>query len=148
MPQSVTQNVTITHLKPKVPDSTHGTQQDQLKDAPPKSTLRKLTEPTSGVAWSQALLGQGGEGVVCFCRFGVQHMKGCTIDDWECGGAAGRDFACLMVLVGYFYSETGLTYAQVWRTSKGLGGGVLRWNQRTQISNLVAIGCQPSGTEQ
>ena len=54
---SLTQNMTITHLRPKVSDSTHGTQQDQLKNAPPKSTVRKLTEPTPGVAWAQALLG-------------------------------------------------------------------------------------------
>ena len=55
----------LVHLKPKVSGSTHGTQQNELKNAPPKSTVQKLTEPTPGVAWPWALLGQrrGGGGV-------------------------------------------------------------------------------------
>ena len=41
MPQSasLTQNMNIMHLKTKVSDSTHSTQWDQLKNAPPKSTV-------------------------------------------------------------------------------------------------------------
>jgi len=34
--------------------------QDPLKNAPPKSTVRKLTEPTPGAAWARAFLGQAG----------------------------------------------------------------------------------------
>ena len=47
-----TQNMNILHLKTKVSQSTHGTQENELKNAPPKSTVRKLTEPTASVAWT------------------------------------------------------------------------------------------------
>ena len=36
---SLTQNMNIMHLKPRVSDSTQSTQQDQLKKALPKSTV-------------------------------------------------------------------------------------------------------------
>ena len=41
MPKSaaLTQNMNILHLKTKVSDSTHGTQWDQLNNAPPKSMV-------------------------------------------------------------------------------------------------------------
>ena len=56
-PASLTQNMNILRLKIQVSDSTHSTQQDQLKNAPPKSTVQKLTEPTPSVAWTR---GRGG----------------------------------------------------------------------------------------
>lgn len=55
------QNMNVLHLKTKLLNSTHSTQQDRLKNASPKSMVRKLTEPTPSVAWTQALLGQGGK---------------------------------------------------------------------------------------
>ena len=62
MPRSAasTQNRTILRLKARVSHSPRGTRWDPLKTAPPKSTARKSTESTPGVAWTQALLGQGG----------------------------------------------------------------------------------------
>ena len=79
MPQvaSLTQNMVIKYLKTKVSDNTHNTQQDQLKNAPPKSTVRKLMQPTPSVAWTWGLLGQsvrgGGGGHTCsaqhHCRY-------------------------------------------------------------------------------
>ena len=47
MPRSTssTQNMHIIHLKAQASHSTHGTQQDQWKTAPPKSTVRKSTSP-------------------------------------------------------------------------------------------------------
>ena len=55
---SLTQNTNIMHLKIKVSDSSHCTQYDHLKNARPKSTVRKLTEPTPSVAWTYTLLGR------------------------------------------------------------------------------------------
>ena len=62
MPQSasLTQNMNIVHLKAQVSHSTRGTQWGPLKNAPPKPTVRTLTEPAPGVAWTDVLLGQGG----------------------------------------------------------------------------------------
>ena len=54
---SLTQNMNIVRLKAQVSDTTRSTRQGQLKNAPPKSTVRKVTEPTRSVAWAQALLG-------------------------------------------------------------------------------------------
>ena len=47
---ALTQNMNIVHLKTQVSQSTHGTQWNQLKNAPPKSTVQKMTESTRGVA--------------------------------------------------------------------------------------------------
>ena len=62
MPKSASlrQNINVMHLKTQVSHSTHGTQQDQLKNAPPKSTVRKLTDPRPGVAWTR----KGGGGLL------------------------------------------------------------------------------------
>ena len=59
---SLTQNMRIMHLKTRVSDSTHSTQWDQLKTAPPKSTVQKWMEPMPIVAWTWALLGTGTKG--------------------------------------------------------------------------------------
>ena len=61
MPRSaaLAQNMNIIHLKTQASDSTHGTQQDPLKNAPPKPTVQEMTQPTPGVAWTQAWLGHG-----------------------------------------------------------------------------------------
>ena len=65
---ALTQNMNIVPLKTKVSGSTHGTQQNELKNAPQKSTVQKLLEPTSSVAWTKRgggcdLIKRGGGGV-------------------------------------------------------------------------------------
>ena len=54
---ALTPNMNFLLLNTNVSRSTHGTQQNELKNAPPKSTVQKLMEPTPGVAWTWALLG-------------------------------------------------------------------------------------------
>ena len=51
MPQSaaLTQNMPIMRLKAQVSDSTRGTQQDRLDNAPPKSTVRKCCLDMGGL---------------------------------------------------------------------------------------------------
>ena len=49
---ALTQNMNFVHPKTKGSGSTHGTQQTELKNAPPESTVRKLTEPTPSIAWT------------------------------------------------------------------------------------------------
>ena len=46
-----TQNRNIVLLTTKRSGGTHGTQENELKNGPPKSTVQKLTEPTPSVAW-------------------------------------------------------------------------------------------------
>ena len=77
---SLTQNSNIMHLKTKVSDSTHGTQYDQLKNGPPKFTVRKVMEPTPGVAWTKG----GGGGMWANWLHNPCHGGG--------GGWCGGDF--------------------------------------------------------
>ena len=73
---SLTQNMNIMHLKTQASDSTHSTQEDQLKNAPPKSTVQNLTELTPGGAWTWALLAKGGMLVLQVLHRGLCHHRG------------------------------------------------------------------------
>jgi hypothetical protein len=53
---ALTENMNIMRLNTKVSGSTHGTQWNKLKNAPPKSitkpTVQELTKPMCSVAWT------------------------------------------------------------------------------------------------
>ena len=53
---ALAQNMNFVRLKTKASDSRHGTQQNELKTAPPNSTVQKVTEPMPCVAWTLAVL--------------------------------------------------------------------------------------------
>ena len=83
---SLTQNMNIMHLKTQVSGSTHSTQQDPLKNAPQKSTVQKMMDPTPSVAWTWALLGHRTTVAVP-----LQHHSGTPrARDVSRGGAATR----------------------------------------------------------